>query len=220
MARVYERLGSQILLRELEDIGLENTPQYYLFEEKTQKEESYSQWAEELEPMLEVGDHYIVADMLLSREDQMARGHVVAQSCDANGNIMGRAHTNPILDTILYQVEFSGGKVTEITMNIIAKSMYTQCDADENEYLLLDSLIDTCKTNKAIYLTDQWISKWDRPVTSKCTAAWKFMPVEGWFYLMGEVVQVERISSSADSWLIMSQLLTGGLSTCLRKVTK
>ena len=28
MARVYERLGSHVLPRELENIGLENTPQY------------------------------------------------------------------------------------------------------------------------------------------------------------------------------------------------
>ena len=28
MARVYERLGSHVLSRELEDVGLENTPHY------------------------------------------------------------------------------------------------------------------------------------------------------------------------------------------------
>ena len=62
--------------------------------------------------MPEVGDHYIGAEILLSRGDQMARGHVVARSQDANANVMGRSHTNPILDTRTYQVEFTGGKVT------------------------------------------------------------------------------------------------------------
>ena len=41
----------------------------------------------------------------------MARGLVVAQSHDAK-NIIDRVHTNPILDTRMYQVEFAGGKVT------------------------------------------------------------------------------------------------------------
>ena len=27
--------------------------------------------------------------------------------------VMGRFHTNPILDTRMYQVEFAGGKVTD-----------------------------------------------------------------------------------------------------------
>ena len=47
--------------------------------------------------MPEVGDHYIEADILLPRGEHMARGHVVAWSCDADGNVMGRIHTNPIL---------------------------------------------------------------------------------------------------------------------------
>ena len=42
----------------------------------------------------------------------MARGHILAQSCDANGNVVDRA--------------FAGGKVKKLTTNIILKSMYTQ----------------------------------------------------------------------------------------------
>ena len=58
---------------------------------------------------------------MLHRKDQMARGHVVARSCDTNGNVMGRSHTNPILDTRMYQVEFTEGKDTELSANIIVK---------------------------------------------------------------------------------------------------
>ena len=72
--------------------------------------------------MPEVGDHYIGADILLPRGDEMARGHVVAQSHNASANVMGRIHTNPILDTRMYQVEFTGGKVTEM-----ANSLLNQC---------------------------------------------------------------------------------------------
>ena len=64
----------------------------------------------------------------------MARGHVVAQSCDDNGNAMGRPHANPIVNTRMHKVD---GKVTELTVNVIAESMYAQCDTDRNEYLLL-----------------------------------------------------------------------------------
>ena len=57
MARVYERLGSQVLPRELEDIGLEKMLQYEPFEDETQNEQSCPQLAEEVEPMPEVRDH-------------------------------------------------------------------------------------------------------------------------------------------------------------------
>ena len=48
----------------------------------------------------------------------------------------------------MYQVEFTGGKVIELTASVIAKSMYTQCDADESEYLLLDKVVDYHKDSR------------------------------------------------------------------------
>ena len=57
MARVYERLRSQVLPRELEGVGLENTPQHDPYEDETQKNQSFSQLVEELKHMPEVGDY-------------------------------------------------------------------------------------------------------------------------------------------------------------------
>ena len=83
MARVHKRLGSCVLPRDLEDIGLEDTPKYDPYEDEKQNKQSFSQLAEELEPTPEVGNQYIGAEILLPRGDQMARGHVVARSRDA-----------------------------------------------------------------------------------------------------------------------------------------
>ena len=65
--------------------------------------------------MPQVGDQYIRSEILLPRCDEMARGQVVAWSCNANGNIMDRTHTSLILDTRMYRVEFARGKATELT---------------------------------------------------------------------------------------------------------
>ena len=151
MVTICEKLG--VLPRELEDIWIENTPQYDLYEDKTQNQQIFPQLAEELEPMSEIGDHYIGAEKLLPWGDHIAKSHVVAWSHDANKNVMGRAHTNAILDTSMYQVELAGGKFTELTTNI-AESMYAQCDADGNEYFILKSLVDYHKVNETISLTD------------------------------------------------------------------
>ena len=51
---------------------------------------------------------------------------------------MGSAHTNPILDTKMYQVEFARGKIMALTPNIMAESMYAKCDVDRNKYLMLE----------------------------------------------------------------------------------
>ena len=157
----------------MEDIELENTPQNNWYEDETQNEQSCPQLAEELEPMPEVRDHYIGVEILLSRGDQLARGHVVAQSSDPNGNIMGISFTNPMFDTRLYQVEFAGGEVKVLMANIIAKLMYTQCEADGNEYLLLDVLVDCHKDNKVISLSDQQTTLHGRPVICETTEGWQ-----------------------------------------------
>ena len=103
--RVHENLGSWVLCRKLEDKGLKNN-----YEDETQNKQTFPKIPEELEPMPEEEDQYLGANVLLPREDQWSRGHVVAWSCAANGNVMGRAHANPILDTRLCQVQFTGGK--------------------------------------------------------------------------------------------------------------
>ena len=113
MVRVYERLGSHVLPRELEDLGLENTPQYDLYENETQNNQIFTQLAKEVQPIPEVGNHYKGAKKLLPWEEEIARGYIVEQSCDANGNLMNRADTSHSLNTRMYQAKITRGWVTE-----------------------------------------------------------------------------------------------------------
>ncbi len=54
-------------------------------------------------------------------------------------------------------VTFDDGDVTELTANLIAESMYVQCDPDGNQYVLLDSIIDHRRLDTAIKLSDQTV---------------------------------------------------------------
>ena len=67
-------------------------------------------------------------------------------------------------------VEFARGKITDLTTNIIAESMYTQYNADGNGYLLLNVLVDCCKDNKEIFLAEQQTRIHGRQVPCKTTA--------------------------------------------------
>ena len=61
---------------------------------------------------------------------------------------------------------------------MISKLMYAECDADGNEYLLLDALFDYQKDIKAISLTEQQTNIEGRPVTHKTTAGWQIAASE------------------------------------------
>jgi hypothetical protein len=52
------------------------------------------------------------------------------------------ANQHPILDTQMYKVEFPDGQIVEYSANVIAENMYSQCDAEGNQYLLLGKIIN------------------------------------------------------------------------------
>ena len=56
---------------------------------------------------------------------------------DSDGNPLGTAHDNPILDTRQYIVQFNSGDEAKLAANVIATNMYAQCDQEGNQYVLL-----------------------------------------------------------------------------------
>ncbi len=63
----------------------------------------------------------------------MVKGRVAARKRVRDGNPIGLANSNPILDTRSYVVHFDNGDQTELTANMIVESLYlySQCDPDE-----------------------------------------------------------------------------------------
>jgi hypothetical protein len=53
----------------------------------------------------------------------MAKGCVTARKRDWDGNPIGHASDNPILDTRSYIIDFDDGDQTELTANMIAESL-------------------------------------------------------------------------------------------------
>ena len=89
-------------------------------------------------PMPEENDNYVNPSVMLTRGKSYARGNVIGRKRDAYGNAVGRSNDNPILDTREYSVEFDDGEVIELTVNVIADSMFATCDDSRNEYQTMD----------------------------------------------------------------------------------
>ncbi len=88
------------------------------------------------------GDNYLSAELMLPKGGVLVKGRVTARKRDRDGNSIGRANDNPILDTRSYIVDFDVGDQAELTANKIAESLYLQCDPDGNQYVLLDEIVD------------------------------------------------------------------------------
>ena len=61
-------------------------------------------------------DALINAEVLLSKDDSTAIAHVVRRAVDSNGKAIGQWNENPILNTLVYECEFSD--VMELSENI------------------------------------------------------------------------------------------------------
>jgi len=62
-------------------------------------------------------------------------------ACNGNGELTGHHHSNPILDTWTYQVEFPDGQLHEYTATLIAENMFFMCDDHGNQFLLFDAFV-------------------------------------------------------------------------------
>jgi len=119
------------------------TPEYVPIDHELQMPE-----ADEWDP--EAFDKYIAAEVRLPKNGEEILGKVIARKRDHDGNPIGKAHNNPILDTRLYQVIFPDGETAEYSANVIAESLYSQIDNEGNQFLLLDELIDWKRTSESI----------------------------------------------------------------------
>jgi len=122
-----------------------------------------------------MGDNYFSAEIMLPRGGTMVKGRVAARKRDRDGNPIGLANPNPILDTRSYIVHFDDGNQTELTANMIAESLYSQCDPDGHEYVLLDEIVDNRCTDSAIKLADQKVVRANgRTYLRRLTIGWQF----------------------------------------------
>jgi hypothetical protein len=73
----------------------------------------------------EVYDKYILAQVLLPKGDSMVQAQVIGQKKDRDGNPIGKANRNPLMDTRIYDLKFPDGHTEEYHANLIAESLYS-----------------------------------------------------------------------------------------------
>ena len=80
----------------------------------------------------------------------MVKGCVSTCKRDRDGNPVGLANSNPFLNTRSYIVDFDNSNQTKLTANLIVESLFSQCDPDENQFVLLDEIVDHQRLATAI----------------------------------------------------------------------
>ena len=89
-------------------------------------------------------DQYVGMELALSRggEGEVLHAKVKKRVRDDEGNPVGRANNNPLLDSRKYEVEYIDGHVEELTANIIAENLITQVDEEGQRQKMMSEIMD------------------------------------------------------------------------------
>ena len=121
-------------------------------------------------------DNIIRAEVLLPQGENMKPAKVKGRAKDINGNVIGSYDDNPILNSLVYDVEFEDGVVKQYAANTIAENMYAQVDSEGFSQSLLDSIIDYKSDDSAITKDNMYIhTKSGQRRLRQSTAGWKLL---------------------------------------------
>ena len=88
------------------------------------------------------------------------------------GNFIGQPHKTPTLDTRIFTVRFPDGEEKDIAYNVLAEHLYSQVDADGNQYRLFGGLIGHRKRSSAVDKVDGYRMKNGKSIRKRTTTGW------------------------------------------------
>ena len=72
----------------------------------------------------------------------MVNDKVIQRTIGPDGQVTGTYDNNPLLNSIICDVEFPGGQVKEYAANIIAENMLTQVDSAGMSTTLMEAIVN------------------------------------------------------------------------------
>ena len=121
-------------------------------------------------------DRLIHAELTLPQGEKMQNAKVLRRSVGSDGKTVGTYNDNPILNTVVYDVEFPDGAVRQYAANVIAENMYAQVDSEGHQYTLLDSIIDYGTDGNAVVKGNEYVvTRRGQKRIRKTTIGWKLL---------------------------------------------
>jgi len=98
------------------------------------------------------GDKYIGMEVGIRKGDEceLERVKVKRRKIDIDGNPVGTYHSNPIMDSSQYEVEYLDDEIGILTANIIAENLLAQVDEEGHRQMLISEIQEHRSISEAI----------------------------------------------------------------------
>ena len=121
-------------------------------------------------------DQLINLEINMHQGDVLRQAKVVGRTVTADGITPGTYNSNPILNSLTYDVEFPDGEVREYAANIIAQNMLSQVDSEGFTITHLKDIIDWRKNDLAVKNSELYCTtKRGRKRMRHTTCGWKIL---------------------------------------------
>lgn len=119
-------------------------------------------------------DALLLAEPLLPRGPTLVPARVIGRKRDSDGNPIGNYHSNPLLNTRIYLVEFDDGHVAEYSANVIAEAIYNQVDDDGLMHSLFTDIIGHRKIEDEAMSDEDFtaLETGQNPLHARTTKGW------------------------------------------------
>jgi hypothetical protein len=101
-------------------------------------------------------DPFIGAKVYMPHGDRTEIAKVLGRKRGPDGNYIGRAHANPILDSRQFIIEFPDGDQQDIAYNMLAEHLFSQVDEEGNQYQMFKAIIGHRRKKDAVDKADQY----------------------------------------------------------------
>ena len=123
----------------------------------------------------------LAADLLMNNEVLLPQGEekrlakVIKRSANSEGKVIGNYNELPLLNTMLYDVQFPDGSIKPYSASLISENILMQADSDGLHHQLLEGILDNFKDKRAIEKKDQYfVTNRGRRSMHQTTVGWKF----------------------------------------------
>jgi hypothetical protein len=126
-----------------------------------------------------MSDKMINAEIILQQGDMLQHGEVKRRSIDDNGKTIGTYSDNPIMNSIVYEVDFPDGELKEYAANILAENMLSQVDHEGHNKILMRDIIDYKRDEAmAVPIEDKYLTtRSGQRRLRKTTQGWSFLEI-------------------------------------------
>lgn len=103
-------------------------------------------------------DHLIGTEVVLPQSGTtMQTGKVIGRLLDKDGNPVGNYNKDPLLNTRVYEVLFPDGNVGQYSGNLIAESIYMDCDEEGRRSQMMESIVEVRSNDDALQKSEGFI---------------------------------------------------------------